>query len=144
MHIKKCTSSKSDSFVKYDNKSLEDFAEKNSVDSQDSDPMDSTKTISSSSFAEYVSDSEENSIESDLISESEPTEEISLPTKYKHIIKGFVSNLKEKYLSKNQLVKQIFSISISLFYTEIKNSNFVTENYTIEILFIQIFHLLNN
>lgn len=75
----------------------EDFAEKESIESPSSDIFDATENTSPSSLLEFAEEFEQNSVSSDTIIDAPPVDEISLPSKYKNIIKGFVSHLKDKF-----------------------------------------------
>lgn len=60
--------------------------------------FDSKETMSVPSFSDLSPDFEQNSTGSDTIScEAQNCEEISLPTKYRNIVRGFITNLKEKF-----------------------------------------------
>lgn len=88
-----------------DSESL-DMTEKNSVSSNENAQL-SSETISSGSLSDSSPEFEQSPLPDTIA--AEPMEDLSLPSKYKSAIKGFVSHLKQKLnASKNRLVKYPF------------------------------------
>lgn len=75
------------------------FTETEPFESLDGDLSNATFNTSSSSFPELLEDFDENLISSDKINDAQVDNERSLPSKYKKIIKGFMTNLKNKFNS---------------------------------------------
>lgn len=74
----------------------DDYAEKESILSINSDIFDITDDGSPSSFLEFSPNCEETLVSTSASTDAADAEETNLPSKYKNIISSFVSTLREK------------------------------------------------